>query len=157
MRVSREDRPACACGLFHSVEAQATWAEVAAELTRYGVGVRGTMTERTKMLREQVERDRRAVNVMRHIGHLDGDAVLVGLSAPPQVLTDLLAREMVSYCPQHGRFNVTMVGYAVSFTWMLTDFELTHMERQIRMRKLVRTVLGRMQARRAHDEADPSR
>lgn len=157
VRLSSEPMPACTCGLFHSVEAQDTWAARATELTRYGAGVRGAMAERAKMLRAQVERDRRAVNVMRHIGHLDGNADLVTLSTQPQDLADLISREMVSYCPQHRRFSVTMVGYAVSLTWMLTDFELTRIERQIRMRKLVRTVLERTQARHAHDETDPSR
>lgn len=151
VRLSREPQPTCTCGLFHSLEAQDTWAECAAELTRYGAGVRGTMAQRAKTLRAQVERDRRAVNVMRHIGNLDGDAVLVGLSTPPQDLRDLIARGMVSYCREHRRFSVTMVGYAVNLTWMLTEFELTGIERQIRMRKLVREAMTRTKAHRAPD------
>lgn len=151
VRISKEDRPACACGLFHSIEAQNTWAHRAAELADYGAGVRGTMAERAKTLRAQIERDRRAVNVMRHIGNLDGDAVVVGLSTPPQDLRDLISREMVAYCREHRRFSVTMIGYAVSMLWMLTEFELARIEHQIRVRKILRTAMERMQARRPGD------
>ena len=92
------------------------WADRAAELTGYGAGVHETRAERAKMLRAQVERDRWAVNLMRHVALLDGNAVLVKLSATAEDVMDLLTRDMLAYCREHNRFAVTMVGYAVSVT-----------------------------------------
>ncbi|SDL00699.1 hypothetical protein SAMN04488074_108229 [Lentzea albidocapillata subsp. violacea] len=152
MRISRESRPGCACGLFHSVEAQQTWADRAAELTGYGAGVHGTMDERAKMLRAQIERDRRAVNLLRHIAQLDGNAVLVKLSTTAEDVMDLLTRDMAAYCREHNRFSVTMVGYAVCQTWTLTEFELARIESSLKVRKAVHQALKRMRDNRARND-----
>ncbi len=151
MRLSREPVPACACGLLHSLGAQSTWAEQATDITRYGEGVHGTMAERAEMLRAQIERDRRAVNVMRHINRLDGDALLVTMTTTPLDMADLLAREMVSYCHRHHRYTVTMVGYAVTMAWMLTEFELARIEERITMRAAMRAATDQARARAARD------
>ncbi len=151
VRISREPRPGCACGLFHSIEAQQTWADRAAELTRYGAGMRGTMTDSAETLRAQVERDRRAVNVLRHIAHHDGNAVLVKLSTVSEDVMDLLTRDMLAYCREHNRFSVTMVGYAVSFTWTQTEAALTRIEQRIALRKRLRDLMDRQAARRTGD------
>ena len=121
----------CACGLFHSVVSQETWAGRAAELTGYGAGVRGTQAERAKMLRAQVERDRWAVELLRHIAQLDGNAVLVKLSTTAKGVMDLLTRDMLAYCREHDRFSVTMVGWAVSLAGKHTEAALTHAELRI--------------------------
>lgn len=153
IRMSRDPRPTCACGLFHSLEAQQMWAERAVELTRYGAGVRGTMAERAKMLRAQVERDRRAVNVLGLIASLDGDAALVRLATTAEEVMDLLTRDMLNYCREHNRFSVTMIGYAVGWTWTLTESELARIERNLRMRAIVRQALTRIQDKRARDDS----
>ncbi|ANZ36461.1 hypothetical protein BBK82_10675 [Lentzea guizhouensis] len=130
--------------MFHSVEAQQTWAEQAAAITGYGAGVRGTMTERAKMLRAQLERDRYTVNVLGLIGKLGGDGILVRLATTAEVVMDLLTRDMLAYCREHNRFSVTMVGYAVSWAWMLTECELARIESTLVVRKAVLKALKRL-------------
>ena len=138
--------------MFHSLEAQQTWAQRAAELTGYGEGVRGTMAERAKTLREQVERDRRTVNVLGLIGSIGGDGRLVRLATTAEEVMDLLTRDMLNYCREHNRFSVTMIGYAVGWTWILTEFELTRIERNLRMRAIVRQAMTRIQDRPARED-----